>query len=229
MANFLTRNFISFLKKTCFLLLSALLLLPLYSCKKSVEYFSYVSEQRNNIFLAQTDDFYLRVYSVIKEVPYVADGIPMETSPRAEITLIAPQGDETYHISFLVDGKSYGGEMSFDNVRAEYSFSCTLDLSTHHAIDFQIQHGEESVTLTARSVLEDDTMLPKEILETVQRENAELFESMTDKYGFSGEIYLRLLYEDAPFYYVGVVDRKGNVSAFLLDAKTGKVLAKRQS
>ena len=228
MANFLTRNFISFLKKTCFLLLSALLLLPLYSCKNTVEYFDYVSEQRNNIFLAQTDDFYLRVYSVIKEAPYVADGIPMETSPRAEITLIAPQGDETYHISFLVDGKSYGGEMSFDNVRAEYSFSCTLDLSTHHAIDFQIQHGEESVTLTARSVLEDNTIPPQEILKIVQRENAELFESMTDKYGFSGEIYLRLLYEDAPYYYVGVIDRNHRITAFLINGTSGKILAKRE-
>lgn len=228
MANFLTRNFISFLKKTYFLLLSALLLLPLYSCKKSVEYFSYISEQRNNIFLAQTDDFYLRVYSVIKETPYVADGIPMETSPRAEVTLIAPQGDETYHISFLVDGKSYGGEMSFDNVRAEYSFSCTLDLSTHHAIDFQIQHGEESVTLTARSVLEDDAIPPQEILKIVQRENAELFESMTDKYGFSGEIYLRLLYEDAPYYYVGVIDRNCRITAFLINGTSGKILAKRE-
>lgn len=208
--------------------MSALLLLPFYACKKSIDYFDYVSEQRNNIFLAQTDEFFLRVYSVIKEAPYSADGIPMETSPRTEITLIAPQGNETYHVSFLVDGKSYGGEMSFDNVHTEYSFSCTLDLSTHHAIDFQIQHAEESVTLTARSVLEDDTMSPKEILETVRRENVELFENMTDKYGFTGEIYLRLLYEDAPYYYVGVIDRDCRITAFLVNGTSGKILAKRE-
>ena len=75
MANFLTRNFILFFRKTCFLLLSALLLLPLYSCKKSVEYFDYVSEQRNNIFLAQTDDFYLRVKQMLLEEGEVSDAI----------------------------------------------------------------------------------------------------------------------------------------------------------
>jgi hypothetical protein len=51
---------------------------------------------------------------------------------------------------------------------------------------------------------------------------------MTDKYGFTGEIYLRLLYEDAPYYYVGVINRKGEITAFLVNATTGKVLAQRK-
>ena len=51
---------------------------------------------------------------------------------------------------------------------------------------------------------------------------------MTDKYGFSGEIYLRLIYEDSPYYYVGVINRNSEVNAFLLNAETGKILAKRK-
>lgn len=51
---------------------------------------------------------------------------------------------------------------------------------------------------------------------------------MTDEYGFAGEIYLRLLYEDAPYYYVGVVSKGGKTTAFLLNGKTGKLLAKRE-
>ena len=50
---------------------------------------------------------------------------------------------------------------------------------------------------------------------------------MTDKYGFSGEIYLRLIYEDSPYYYVGIIERNGTVHAFLINAQTGKILAKR--
>ena len=54
-------------------------------------------------------------------------------------------------------------------------------------------------------------------------------ESMTDKYGFTGEIYIRLIYEDAPYYYVGIIDRNGTINAFLLNATSGKILAKRQT
>ena len=52
---------------------------------------------------------------------------------------------------------------------------------------------------------------------------------MTDKYGFTGEIYLRLIYEETAYYYVGIIDRNGNIYAFLVNAQTGKILAKRQS
>ena len=68
---------------------------------------------------------------------------------------------------------------------------------------------------------------PNDILKSVIAYDNELFESMTDKYGFKGEIYLRLLYEEAPYYYVGIINRNGDIYAFLINATTGKVLAKR--
>jgi len=74
------------------------LCLTLCSCGKSIDYFSYVSELRNNIFLAEHEDIRLRVYSVVKETPYVADGIARERSPRTEIYLFAPEGTETYNL-----------------------------------------------------------------------------------------------------------------------------------
>ena len=55
----------------------------------------------------------------------------------------------------------------------------------------------------------------------------ELLKTLTNGKEFAGELYVRILYENVPYFYVGVVDRKGNVTAFLLDGKTGKILAKR--
>ena len=75
----------------------------------------------------------------------------------------------------------------------------------------------------------EQTLSPKGCLQKLQESEGELFSSLTDKYGFTGEIYLRLLYEDAPYYYVGVIERTGKIHAFLLNAKTGKILAKRES
>jgi uncharacterized membrane protein YkoI len=201
----------------------------LSSCKKQVDYFEYVSEFRNNIFLAQTGEISLRIYSVKKENPYVADGIPKEISTRTEVYLTTHSGDKNCVLSFQVNGKDYGGEMSYDNVKAEYYFSCTLDTSALQEIHCHIEYGETTTDIQATSVLKSDTLTPKNILQNVQNEEQELFRSMTDKYGFAGEIYLRLIYEDSPYYYVGVIDRNGNTYAFLVNAQTGKILARRQS
>ena len=209
--------------------LALLCALMLVGCKKRVRYENYVSELRSNILLAETETLSLRIYSVHKESPYAADGVPQERSPRTEIYLVAPEGDETCSIAFLVGGKEYGGEMSFDNVRAEYYFYCTLDTSACAEIVCKIQYGATENELTARSVRTENTLSADKILDGLLHAEKPLFDSLTDRYGFAGEIYIRLLFESAPYYYVGVIDRSGNVTAFLINGETGKILAKRQS
>ena len=201
----------------------------LSSCKKNeVDYFLYVSELRSNILLAGDEDFSLRVYAVEKEYPYSADGIKRDCTTRTEVYLIAPSGDKNCNLSFSVDGKEYGGEMSFDNVKCEYYFSCTLDTSKASEINFLIRFGETEKNLTAKTVKTQATLPPEKILLSLSQTETELFASLTDEYGFAGEIYLRLIFEESPYYYIGVIDRNGNITAFLLHAESGKILAKRQ-
>ena len=201
----------------------------LFSCKKEIRYFDYVSELRNNVFLASDDEFSLRIYSVEKESPYSADGVPRETNVRTEIWLVAPSGEQECNVSFVIDGETHGGEMSYDNVKAEYYLSCNLDISTLSTLTCSVVYGETTRELTAKSVLSKDTLPPETVLKNLVLSEQELFSSMTDKYGFAGEIYLRLIYEDSPYYYVGVIDRSGKTNAFLINATSGKILAKRQS
>ena len=119
--------------------------------------------------------------------------------------------------------------MSYDNVRSEYYLFLSLDTSELEKLTCQVRYGEKTYDLEALSVLDGTELSPETILQTVKAESGELFTSMTDKYGFTGEIYIRLICEDEPYYYVGVIDRNGGICAHLVNAKTGKVLAKRQS
>lgn len=201
----------------------------LTACNKPVDYFSYVSELRDNIFIAETDEYSLRAYSVVKESPYLTDGIVMETSRRIEVYFIAPQGDKNCELSLVLGDKSYGGEMSFDNVKTEYYWTCSLDVSTAQSLEFILEYGEETLNLTASSVLSGKELAPKAVLEILKEEDPEPFAALTDKYGFAGEIYLRLIFEENPYYYVGIIDRNGKIYAFLINATTGKILAKRQT
>ncbi len=199
------------------------------ACQKEIEYFDYVSELRSNIFLAEQENYLLRIYAVNKETPYEADGIPKETSWRTEIFFSAPEGNQNCQLQFTANDHVYGGEMSFDNVKAEYYYSCTLDISELTEIPCRIQYGEMVLELQAISVRTKNTLAPKTALKNLQTTETELFSAMTDKYGFSGEIYLRLIYEDSPYYYIGIIDRNERIYAFLMNAETGKILAKRQS
>ena len=222
----LHKNIYARVKKLCFFL--CILSVGLFfGCKKTFDYFPYVSELRNNVLLAETDGFSLRIYAMQKENPYFADGVPRECSTRTEISLTAPTGNETCHVYFSYGEREFGGEMSFDNVKATYYFSCTLDVADAAEIPCRIEYGENTLEMTAVSVRNESTLTAERVLQNLQSQETELFSSLTDKYGFAGEIYIRLIYEDSPYYYVGIIDRNGTVYAFLVNAQTGKVLAKR--
>ena len=207
--------------------LSVFALLAFVACGNTINYFSYVSELRDNVFLAENEHFSLRAYALEKESPYVTDGIVCEKNVRTEIYLSAPSGEKDCTVLFVINNTEYGGEMSYDNVKGEYFYACPVSSSAQSEIVFRLNYNGETVSLTAKSVCTNDTLSAKSALNVVIESESELFSSLTDKYGFAGEIYMRLLYEDAPFYYVGVIDRQGNVTAFLLNATTGRILAKR--
>ncbi len=217
------------LRAVCALFLCLLpCLFCLGGCKTSVDYFSYVSELRSNLFLAETDSFSLRVYAVEKETPYRADGVARERSARTEIQLVGGDGSNTYHIDVTVRGKTYGGELAYDNVKAVHTLSFPLDIADERALFCVVEKGNSKTECTAKSVRTEGDVSPQTALNNVQAHSPKLFAELTDKYGFAGEIYLRLLYEDAPYYYVGVINRKGEICAFLVNGTTGKVLASRQ-
>ena len=117
--------------------------------------------------------------------------------------------------------------MSYDNVKSEYYFSYPLDVSNATTLPCRIEYGDKSLSLNTPTVKQKDTLSAGEILKKLQAEESELFTSLTDKYGFAGEIYIRLIYEESPYYYVGIIDRNGVVHAYLLNAQSGKILAKR--
>lgn len=211
------------------LLFSLCFLFLFCGCQKEIDYYDFVSESRSNVLLAQSESLSLRVYAVEKEQPYASDGIKRETSARTEIRLVAPSGEKDCTISFEVQGKNYGGDMSFDNVKTEYYYYCTLNTEKINALDCTVTYGEDTIVLHATSVRTENTLTTHDALEKLRQSETELFSSLTDKYGFAGEIQMRLIYEDSPYYYIGVIDRNGNTVAYLMNGETGKILAKRES
>ena len=62
----------------------------------------------------------------------------------------------------------------------------------------------------------------------VAENKRELFESMTSNGLFDGEIYVRLLYDEGCYYYVGIINKAEHISAFLIDGEHGKIVASKE-
>jgi hypothetical protein len=202
--------------------------LPIFKNATALDYFDYVSELRSNILIAEKDSYALKVYAVEKEYPYSTDGVKRETTTRTEIYFTAPSGDKSCQISFTINDKRHEGEASYDNVKAEYFLSYPADFSSVESLDFTIRYGEESFTMTAKTIKTEKTLTPRQAL-TKLRENApSVFENLTSENAFVGEIYLRLISENSPYYYIGLIEKNGTIQAYLLNSENGKILAKRE-
>ena len=211
-----------------FLLLSALCSLLFFSgCKRALDLPEYVSEYRNNLFLYKGEDFSVRMQNVVKEYPYVADGYKGEMTQRVEITITAPPSTEACKISFYVNGTEHTGEASYDSVKRHFYYSCGADVQNVHTVPIRLSFDGAEREITLTSVKTDDLLSLKDVLSYAFESEKELLTKLAPNKEFEGELYVRLLYEENPFYYVGIVDRNGKVTALLLDGKTGKVLAKR--
>lgn len=205
-----------------------LAIIGLSSCKKQTDYFSYVSECRSDIFTCEGDGFSLKMYAVSREQPYLSDGVKRECTQKAEAFLTTDRTQETFSIGFIVGEKEYGGEMSFDNARTEYYFSCTVDISSLRSIPVKICYGGTVYETNAINVRTETAFSPEKILQTVLQSEHTLIENMTDRNGFCGEFYIRLIYEDGLYYYVGIIGTDQKTHALLLNAETGKILARRE-
>ncbi len=229
----MSNQFFSILKQKRFF--STLLCLVIFlvsaaslcACNKKPVLTEYISEHRNNLFLYSGDGFFIKAQNTAREHPYVADGYKGEMSHRAELFITAPNGTQTCVIAFIADGIEHRGEASYDNVKQHFYYSCAADLSKAETLPLLVSFDGNEQEITLASVKKEALLQPAELLSKLFSQEAELLKSLLHGKEFLGELYIRLLYENAPYFYVGVVDRSGNITAFLMDGKTGKILAKR--
>lgn len=204
------------------------LLFPLGSCDKTVDYVEYVSEYRSEIYLAESENYSLTVFFSEREYPYAADGLCANKQDLIEIYLTTPDNTKNYDLSFTAaDGKECGGDMSYDSVYGRFFYSQSLPAMTSPSIAFKLTYDETTVTLEAKRVKTGEELTMPEIIGKTIEQKQTLFDGMTKGNSFTGEIGVRLVYNEKCYYYVGVTNAAGLTDCFLLDAYTGNILAER--
>lgn len=192
-------------------------------CAKKINYADYISERRTEIYLYEDDGLSIKIYCSEREQPYAADGIKGETCDIVEIFVSLDKNPEEIEVS--VEG--LGGEMSYRALDDCFYISFSAAAFKKASVDVALSYGGKEYTYKALTAIYAGVLSPNDALKCVIDSDKELFESLTKNNIFNGEIYIRLLYDEGCYYYVGVCDRQKRIFAYLVDGEHGKIIARK--
>lgn len=193
-------------------------------CKKSVNYLSYVSETRSEIYVYEDDALSFKIYCSVRETPYASDGIKGQLTPIIEAFYAPSSTPSKVIISFA----GFSGEMNYLATSKSFYLSFTGNALSCESVDVNINSDGKERSFKAASVLYDGVINAETALKCVTEYDGELFKSLTEGSYFNGEIYVRLLFDEGCYFYVGVCDKSGNTSAYLVDGESGRIIAERK-
>ena len=199
-------------------------ILPLTGCNTQINYSKYISEKRSKIYLYNDDNIDITVHCVSREQPYNADGICGNMCDIVEIFIKFSSVPKSVEIAV----GDYWGEMNYEAVQTRFTASYSAPPFKTDGIDVTITVDGVQNNYRLLSVSDSGVLSCEQALKCAVEHDRELFKSLTRKKDFAGEIYVRLLYDDGCYYYVGVCDRDKNITAYLLDGGIGKVIATKK-
>ena len=210
------------------ILTAAAVLLPaliiISGCSTKLNYADYISENRSAIYLYKDDVADITLNCVSREQPYNADGICGDKCDLIEIFVKLTPNPEAVEISL----EGYSGEMNYEAVESRFTASFSAPAFRDEGVEVTLTVNGDKKTYRLLSVLDGGVLTCEQILKCAIEHDRALFEGLTAGKEFRGEIYIRLLYDDGCYYYLGVCDRDKNITAYLLDGGIGKVIATKR-
>jgi hypothetical protein len=226
-------------------------LLGLTACTAKVDYYQYVSEVRKSIYLYEDDNMSVKLYFSSRESPYKSDGIKGEMNDIVEVYVSLNKSCNELDVAF----EGFEGEMNYLAVSQNYYLCFSGENVSKDEIDVKLTIDGTASEVTCGNVVVGvgvggdtesnssagsssgngaggsacgEIITPRTALKCVTEYDAELFKSLTNGKIFNGEIYIRLLFNDGCYYYVGVCDTSSNITSYLVDAVTGRIIATRK-
>lgn len=201
------------------------IVLSLSACQKKLDYFEYVSEYRKSVYFYEDDVITLKIYSVDKETNNAMDGYKGNVSNVTEVYFESEKSVNEAEIELL----GQGGEMSYLAVTRNFYLSFSGAEPSGASIPVTLKIDGEEKNFDVMNVAEEGTIDGKTALKCVVEYDKTGFDNLTEGRNFSGEISVRLLYDEGCFYYVGVCNREKQVHAYLVDGVDGRIIAERES
>lgn len=203
---------------------AAVLLCLLAGCAAKVDYSKYISEKRSEIYIYSDDETEIKIYCVSREQPYASDGICGDMCDLREIFVTLEKTPNAVEIS--VEGMN--SEMNYEAVNKQFTLTYSAPPFNSDGVDVLLTCDGAQKKCRALNVKDKGVISCEHAVNCAYEYDRELFENLKTRREFCGEIYVRLLYDEYCYFYVGVCDRNKNITAYLLDGGSGKIIATKK-
>lgn len=202
------------------------------SCKNSIDLTVYVSELRSGIYEGTADGYTVSVSVEEREDPFILDGFVGAIKKVLTVKLEAVNNSiDDASITLNYDGYSASGSFVYSPLNGKYVAEIFVDkLPNSPLINGSLKSGDKSCSLELKSKVLSGNLSYNEILEKIKEQQGKRVDELFNNNSVCTEIHIRIICEKTKnYYYVGFTEKSGKTYAYLVDAKTGEILAEKQN
>ena len=217
-------------KKLIFFVVVIATLVISSSCKNSIDLSVYISELRLGIYECTSEEFNVSVLVEEREYPFIAEGF-VGTIKKVLTVKLEPlnRSFDDATISLTYDDYNVTGDFVYSPISGKYVAEIFVDkLPNSASLNGTLKSGDETFNLELNTKVVSGNLDYLEVLKKVSEKEDKIVNELFNNTNVSTEIHIRLISEkNKNYYYVGFTNKSGKIYAYLVDAKTGEILAKK--
>ena len=211
------------MKKLFCVLFAVFCLFAFSSCTSESKYTPYISQLRTDVFVGEGENYSLQIFAEQREIPFINDASAREKHNLLTVRVL--NCDKPLKITLTYSNQ----ELSCDAEYNPHAMSMTASFKVTSFPSGKLTayiEGEFTEQIECVSKKREDSISPLTALNNVISQRKDFINSISSNGELNAEIYVRLLVEkDSNFYYVGFGLGSNKITAFLLDGKTGEIIA----
>ena len=217
------------MKKTFLMVAISISLAVLSSCASATTLSMYVSQRRTGVYSGSKDGYTVTVYAEERETPFITDGYVGEIKSYLVIRL-EKQGEAINDAGIFItyDDVLVDTSFTFNPINGKYTVEQQVDrLPISKTLNVEISDEDKRVEIALESAVLNGILDVNQALKCVQNYDKQVINALFKNGQAGAEIRVRLLCGDGRnYYYVGFANSKKTI-AYLVDALSGEVLAKK--
>lgn len=218
------------MKKIFCLICTIIMSLAVFSCKAEVDLTAYISELRENVYVGEIEGVKITVYAEKRETPFIADSYVGEMK-NILIVKIDNQNAMTDGASIEIsyDKITKNGDFEYHPIGGKYVTTIEVDALPKSAqINAKLKCNGLEREMLLLSAISSDSITPKQALDSIKKHDKKTVEEVFESGKVEAEIHVRIMPDgERNFYYVGFALKNGDTKAYLIDGKSGEILAKK--
>lgn len=195
-----------------------------FGCSKKNNYSQNVSQIRSNVYFGTDQNYSVEVFAEQRENPFINDAVA--SSKQNYIIVRVLNQSSPLSITAKFSGDTYTQVATYNPHATSMVAQIEVETLPSSSVSIVIEKDETQAEINCQSLLKSDTISPLNALNSVISKEKTFINSISKNGKLNAEIYIRLLAEnDNNFYYVGFGQGTNKITAYLLDGKTGEIIA----